>query len=84
MMSVTLEQLYRDALGLPDESKASLAERLVEYLAAHMDPELRQQHFRIVQNRREQLLSGLTTPVDGPEALERARRLGQDPMESER
>ena len=77
-MPVTLEQLYEEALGLPDESKASLAERLVAYLGTHMAPELQQQHLDIVRKRREQLLTGSVTPVDGPEALERARRkLGQ-------
>jgi putative addiction module component len=57
-MGVTLEQIYKEALELPDESKASLAEQLVAYLASHMDPDLQRQHLDIVRRRRDELLSG--------------------------
>lgn len=77
-MSVTIEQVYMEALELPDESKASLAERLVAYLENHIDPRLERQHLEIVRKRRQQLLSGEVEPVDGPEALKQGRqRLGQ-------
>ena len=77
-MAVTLERLLQEALDLPDESKASLAERLVTFLQTHMDPDLQREHLDIVRKRREQLLSGAVRPIPGPEALRAARRkLGQ-------
>ena len=77
-MAVTLERLLQEALDLPDESKASLAERLVAFLQSHMDPDLQREHLAIVNKRREQLLSGAVRPIPGPEALRAARRkLGQ-------
>jgi hypothetical protein len=39
-MSLTIEQIYSEALLLPDESKASLAEKIIEYLETHIDPDL--------------------------------------------
>jgi hypothetical protein len=33
-MTLTLEQVFKEALDLPDDSKASLAERLVDILRA--------------------------------------------------
>ena len=74
-MDVTLEQVYREALRLSDESKACLAEKLVEYLEANMSPQLQREHMEIVNKRRQQILSGRVTPIDGSEALGRARRM---------
>ncbi len=77
-MAVSLEQVYREALELSNESKASLAERLVEHIESHMDPDLQREHLDIVKRRRDQLLVGKVSLVDGPEALRAARRkLGQ-------
>jgi Putative addiction module component len=77
-MSVTIDQVYREALELPDESKVSLTERLVAYLESHIDPEIQRQHLVIVRDRRARLLSGEVQPIDGPDALKQGRqRLGQ-------
>lgn len=73
MMDMTSKRLYREALDLPDDSKVWLAERLVEYLETNMPAELQRQHLDIVNRRREQILSGQVKPVDGPEALQKAR-----------
>ncbi len=73
-MASTLEQIYKEALALSDESKAGLAERLVEYLQSHVDPDLERRHLDTVKRRRDELRSGRVKPIDGDEALERARR----------
>ena len=44
-MSMTAEQIYQEALQLPDESKVSLAERLVEYIESHIDSDLERIHL---------------------------------------
>lgn len=73
-MSMTLEQIYQEAIQLPDESKASLAERLIEYLESHIDSDLERIHMDIAKRRRDEIRSGQVQPIDGEEALARVRR----------
>lgn len=37
---MTMKEVYKAAMSLPDDSKASLAEQLVAYLETHIDPEV--------------------------------------------
>jgi hypothetical protein len=74
-MSMTAEQIYQEVLQLPDESKASLAERLVEYLESHIDNDLERIHLDTAKKRRDEIRSGQVQPVDGEEALARVRRI---------
>ncbi|MGD2092243.1 MAG: addiction module protein [Candidatus Aminicenantes bacterium] len=74
-MSMTAEQIYRESLQLPDESKAFLAERLVEYLGSHIDNDLERIHLDTAKRRRDEVRSGQAHTVDGDEALARVRRL---------
>jgi hypothetical protein len=74
-MAITLDQIYKDAMMLPDESKAVLAERIVEYLATHVNPDLEILHLDIVERRRDEMREKKVRPVNGPEALNRARRI---------
>ena len=72
-MSVTVDRIYEEALQLPDESKASLAERLVEYLETNIDHDLERLHLDTAKRRRDEIRSGQVQPVDGEEALARVR-----------
>jgi hypothetical protein len=74
-MSLTIDQIYNEALLLPDDSKASLAERLVEYLGTHIDGDLERIHLDTAKRRRDEVRSGRVQPIDGEEALARVRRL---------
>jgi hypothetical protein len=74
-MSMTADQIYREALQLPDESKISLAERLVEYLGTHIDLDIERIHIDIAKRRRDEIRSGLVQPIDGEEALAHVRRM---------
>jgi cation transport regulator ChaB len=74
-MSMTAEQIYRESLQLPDESKAFLADRLVEYLESHIDNDLERIHLDTAKRRRDEVRSGQAHTVDGDEALARVRRL---------
>lgn len=74
-MSMTAEQIYEESLQLPDESKAFLAERLVEYLGSHIDNDLERIHLDTAKRRRDEVRSGQAHTVDGDEALARVRRL---------
>lgn len=74
-MSLTIDQIYNEALLLPDESKASLAERLVEYLEIHIDRDLERIHLDTAKRRRDEVRAGQVQPIDGEEALARVRRI---------
>jgi hypothetical protein len=74
-LSVNLDDIYNDALRLPDESKAQLAERLIEYLATHIDPDLEQVHLDTVKRRKEEMKTDQVEPVNGKEGLAQARRI---------
>jgi len=74
-MSLTVDQIYNEVLLLPDESKASLAEKLIEYLETHIDGDLERIHLDTAKRRRDEVRSGRVQPIDGEEALVRVRRL---------
>ncbi len=74
-MSMTAEQIYEEALRLPDESKVFLAERLVEYLETHIDNDLERIHLDTAKTRRDEIRLGKVQPIDGEEALARVRRI---------
>ncbi|MFH1076137.1 MAG: addiction module protein [Pseudomonadota bacterium] len=67
--------MYEEALRLPDESKAMLAERIVEYLVTHVSPDLELLQLDIVKRRRDEVREKKVAPVDGPGALAMARRI---------
>jgi len=73
-MSLTIEQIAKEALALPGETRALLADRLVESLDP-MDDEHIQQHWVIeARRRRDDVRSGRVQTIPGDEALERVRR----------
>jgi len=74
-MSLTVDQIYNEALLLPDESKATLAERIVEYLETHTDRDLERLCLDTTKRRRDEIRSGKVQPIDGDEALAHVRRL---------
>ncbi|HLP48930.1 MAG TPA: addiction module protein [Candidatus Deferrimicrobium sp.] len=74
-MSLTSDQVFREALLLPDESKIALAERLVEYVETHIDRNLELMHIDIAKRRRDEIRSGQVQPIDGEEALAHVRRM---------
>ena len=64
-MSTNLDQIYEEALKLSDESKAVLAERIVEYLETRVPADLEQVHLDTVRRRRDEMKKGIVEPVDG-------------------
>ena len=74
-MSMTVDQIYQEAIRLPDESKVSLAERLIEYVESHIDGNLEQIHLDTAKRRRDEIRRGQIQPIDGEEALARVRRM---------
>ncbi len=74
-MALTMDQIYNEALLLPDESKATLAEKIVEYLETHPDRDMDRLRLDTVKRRRDEIRSGSVQPIDGEEALAHVRRL---------
>ncbi len=67
-MSMTVEQIMDEALGLPDEVRALLADRLLESLdPAEDDHDL--QLWMAEARRREEVREGRVRTVPGDEAL---------------
>ena len=72
-MATTLEQILEEALGLPDDSKLALAERLVQIVGGHVPPEIEACQLAEVQRRIEEVRTGRIDLIDGNAALTKVR-----------
>ena len=73
-MNMTVEQIVDEALGLPSEARALLADRLVESLDPAEDGYARQIWAAEALRRRDEVRAGLVKTVSGEEGLARIRR----------
>jgi putative addiction module component (TIGR02574 family) len=73
-MSMSIEQLAEEALALPSEARALLADRLAESLDPADDEHLRKVWSAEAQRRRDEVREGRVQTVPGDEALARVRR----------
>lgn len=73
-MSLTIEQIAEEALSLPSEARALLADRLVESLDPLEDGYMRQLWIAEARTRRDDVRTGLVKPIPGQEALDRVRK----------
>lgn len=74
-MEAAIDKAYKEAMSLPDELKAVLAEQIIQYLEINIDPSLEQLHLETVRRRRNEMRSGKVQPLNGKDALNKARRL---------
>ncbi len=73
-MSMTVEQIVDEALGLPSEARALLADRLVESLDPAEDGYLHQLWVAEALRRRNEVRAGRVLAVSGEEGLAQVRR----------
>ena len=73
-MAFTLDQLAEEALKLPAESRALLADRLVESLDFAEPDDIQRLWVAEATRRREEIVSGKVSPIDGTHALAEVRR----------
>lgn len=73
-MTLTVEQIAEEALALPIEARALLADRLVESLDPAEDGYIRQLWTAEAQRRLDDVRAGRVQTIPGDEALERVRR----------
>jgi putative addiction module component (TIGR02574 family) len=71
---MTMEQLAEEALALPTEERALLADRLVESLDASEVSRLDQLWAVEAKRRRDEVRQGRVKTIPGDEALARVRR----------
>jgi putative addiction module component (TIGR02574 family) len=73
-MSLTVEQIAEEALALPSEARALLADRLVESLEPAEDSYIQQLWAAEARRRRDDVRSGRVQTIPGVEALARVRQ----------
>ncbi len=73
-MPMTIEQLALEALALPSEARALLADRLVESLDATEGNRIDALWSAVAKRRRDEVRQGLVKTIPGDEALGRVRR----------
>ena len=71
---MTVEQIAEEALGLPSEARALLADRLVESLDPAEDGQIRRLWAAAALRRRDEVRSGRVKTIPGDEAVARVRR----------
>ncbi|HMH41987.1 MAG TPA: addiction module protein [Pyrinomonadaceae bacterium] len=72
-MSTTVEQLAEQAMTLPGESRARLADLLVESLDADALTDIDRLWLAEAKRRRDEVRSGEVKTIPGDEALRRVR-----------
>jgi len=73
-MSLTIEQIAEEALSLPSEARALLADRLVESLDPLEDGYIRQLWVAEARARRDNVRTDLVKTIPGLEALDHVRK----------
>ena len=73
-MPLTLDQLSEEAMRLPSEARALLAERMIESLDS--EPEDEAQHLWAAEaiRRRDEIRTGRVQPIPADEVLAEVRR----------
>lgn len=74
-MSLTVEQIAEEALALPSEARALLADRLAESLDPLEDGYAHELWVKEALRRRDDVRSGRVQTIPGDEALARIRRM---------
>ena len=72
---MTTKEIFEAAMSLSDDSKATLAEQLVDYLETNIEPELERAHLEVARRRRNEILSGQVEALDGEAVMARARKI---------
>jgi len=71
----SIEQLTEELLALPHDSRALLAEKLVESLEFDADSTVQAAWVTEAKQRRDEIRNGSVQPIPGDEALRQVRRL---------
>jgi putative addiction module component (TIGR02574 family) len=70
-MTITVDRLFEEALGLSRDSRVTLAERLIE--SVEPDKSILEAQVHVAQRRADELDAGAVQAIPGEEALARVR-----------
>lgn len=73
-MLLSQEQIQIEALSLPPQQRAELAERLLDSLGSESTDEVSSEWISLACERLAEIRSGRVTPVDGVAVLDKARK----------
>jgi putative addiction module component (TIGR02574 family) len=73
-MPMSLDEIEKEALALPSEARAHLADRLVESLGSADASTIDQLWAAEAKRRRDEVREGRVRTIPGPEGLARVRR----------
>ncbi len=73
-MAMTVDQIEKEAIALPSEARARLADRLVESLEAAEVSRIDKLWATEAKRRRDEVRQGQIKTIPGPEGLARVRR----------
>ena len=73
-MLLSPEQIQIEALSLPPEQRAELAERLLESLGGEQNGDVTHEWLQLATKRLKEIRSGETTLIDGDTVLANARK----------
>ncbi len=71
----SIEELAEELLSLPSESRAFLADKLVESLEFDNDSEMQRVWVTEAKHRRDEVRNGFVQTISGEDALAQVRRL---------
>ena len=74
-MPLPVDQIAKEALALPNQTRAQLAEQLVESLEIDEDTKTRGLWLAEAIRRRDEVRSGKVKPIEGKKVLAEVRRL---------
>ncbi len=74
-MSPTEKKVFADAMKLPVDLQAQLAEKLICNVESNIDPNLEKLHLAEIARRLEDYHSGRVQSVDGNSVLRRVRKV---------
>ena len=74
-MPLSTQEIYEQALHLPDKLKEQLAERLVASLSKNVDPAIERDHIELAKRRISEIKTGQVASVDGDSVVAEARRI---------
>jgi len=72
-MNISVEQIAEEALALPSEARALLADRLVESLDPTEDGYIRQLWMKEARRRIDEVRSGAVVTISGEDAFAQVR-----------
>jgi hypothetical protein len=72
---MSLDEILSEAIILPVEAKAILAEQLIESIGADIESQVSSYQLAEVKRRRDELRSGKIESINGEEALAKVRDL---------